>query len=275
MSDRMTNTEIEDVLSSIRRLVSEEQRYPFRSERGARTETPAPATSGEPVDKLVLTPAFRIPQDPPAASPAPQSAANDDAAESPEPAAPALHDRIAVLEATVTSATGEFEPDGSEVAPSAYLSEPLPEPQDEDEAAEAPMAVSAEEEPPEPPLAFTARSRAYRDEAEDTAPEAAPAAPAAPGPATAGWQKKPEPVPQFAHHRSAGEGPEAAPPEATPVFGETEPEELDEEALREIIRSVIREELQGTLGERMTRNLRKLIRAEIKLALAGQQFGGE
>lgn len=37
----------------------------------------------------------------------------------------------------------------------------------------------------------------------------------------------------------------------------------DEAVLREIIRDVIREELQGALGERITRNLRKLVRAEV------------
>lgn len=38
---------------------------------------------------------------------------------------------------------------------------------------------------------------------------------------------------------------------------------LDEEALRERINAIVREELQGELGERISRNLRKLIRREI------------
>jgi hypothetical protein len=38
---------------------------------------------------------------------------------------------------------------------------------------------------------------------------------------------------------------------------------LDEEALREMINAIVREELQGELGERISRNLRKLIRREI------------
>ena len=41
---------------------------------------------------------------------------------------------------------------------------------------------------------------------------------------------------------------------------------FDEEALREIVRDIIREELQGTLGERITRNVRKLVRAEVARA---------
>ncbi len=38
---------------------------------------------------------------------------------------------------------------------------------------------------------------------------------------------------------------------------------LDEEALRDVINSIVREELQGELGDRISRNLRKLIRREI------------
>ena len=38
---------------------------------------------------------------------------------------------------------------------------------------------------------------------------------------------------------------------------------LDEESLRELINGIVREELQGELGERINRNLRKLIRREI------------
>jgi hypothetical protein len=47
---------------------------------------------------------------------------------------------------------------------------------------------------------------------------------------------------------------------------------LDEEALSEIVRNLIREELQGALGERITRNVRKLVRAEINRALAARAF---
>ncbi len=43
---------------------------------------------------------------------------------------------------------------------------------------------------------------------------------------------------------------------------------LDEETLREIIVDVVREELQGVLGQRITRNVRKLVRREVRLALA-------
>jgi len=38
---------------------------------------------------------------------------------------------------------------------------------------------------------------------------------------------------------------------------------LDEEALRSVVNTIVREELQGELGDRISRNLRKLIRREI------------
>lgn len=47
---------------------------------------------------------------------------------------------------------------------------------------------------------------------------------------------------------------------------------MDEEALRDIIAEVVREELQGDMGVRITRNVRKLVRREIRLALAAQDI---
>jgi hypothetical protein len=47
---------------------------------------------------------------------------------------------------------------------------------------------------------------------------------------------------------------------------------LNEDVLREIVRDMIREEFQGNLGERITRNVRKLVRAEINRALLSRDF---
>ena len=47
---------------------------------------------------------------------------------------------------------------------------------------------------------------------------------------------------------------------------------IDEQVLRDLVRDLIREELQGALGERITRNVRKLVRAEIARALAAQEL---
>ncbi len=47
---------------------------------------------------------------------------------------------------------------------------------------------------------------------------------------------------------------------------------IDEEALRKLVAEVIRQELQGALGERITRNVRKLVRREIYRILASEDF---
>lgn len=47
---------------------------------------------------------------------------------------------------------------------------------------------------------------------------------------------------------------------------------VDEDALREIISDVVREELQGEMGKRITRNIRKLVRREIRIALATDEI---
>lgn len=47
---------------------------------------------------------------------------------------------------------------------------------------------------------------------------------------------------------------------------------LDEQALHEIVRQTLRAELQGELGERITRNVRKLVRAEINRALMARDL---
>ncbi|MEX0327352.1 MAG: hypothetical protein AB3N07_01410 [Ruegeria sp.] len=45
---------------------------------------------------------------------------------------------------------------------------------------------------------------------------------------------------------------------------------LDEEALSELVAQIVRKELQGALGEGITRNIRKMVRREINKALAEQ-----
>jgi len=234
MSDPLTRAEIEDVLSSIRRLVSEEGRLPRAAAAGG----------GE---RLVLTPAQRIPaaQDAaaairaaarrlaePAAAGAPPSAlaavpvpmgataasqapSVPPAAERAEARSPTLEEAIAELEAAVAASHGEWEPDGSEAA-----ADPVP--------------------PPPPRLPGAARAATGR---------AAPDLPAANVHRLTGLPDRP---------------PAAAPVASAPG--------LDADALRELVVEIVREELQGALGERITRNVRKLVRAEIARALASRQF---
>ena len=49
-------------------------------------------------------------------------------------------------------------------------------------------------------------------------------------------------------------------------------EYFDEEMLRDLVGEIVRAELQGALGERITRNVRKLVRREIHRALTSQEL---
>ena len=50
--------------------------------------------------------------------------------------------------------------------------------------------------------------------------------------------------------------------------------EQDEFALPALVARVVREELQGDLGQRITSNLRKLVRREIRMILAAEKLDG-
>lgn len=50
---------------------------------------------------------------------------------------------------------------------------------------------------------------------------------------------------------------------------------LDEEALRGVVNAIVREELQGEMGDRISRNLRKLVRREIALVLREERESAE
>lgn len=56
-------------------------------------------------------------------------------------------------------------------------------------------------------------------------------------------------------------------PDASPIPGL-----IDEDTLRVLVSDIVRQELQGALGERITRNVRKLVRREIHRALMSQDF---
>ncbi len=58
--------------------------------------------------------------------------------------------------------------------------------------------------------------------------------------------------------------------DASPVLGDDAI--IDEDMLREMVADIVRQELMGALGERITRNVRKLVRREIHRALSAQEF---
>ncbi len=54
--------------------------------------------------------------------------------------------------------------------------------------------------------------------------------------------------------------------------GDALPAGLDEARLRQLVAEVVREELQGALGERVTRNVRKLVRRELQRILTSEEL---
>ncbi|MDK3020016.1 hypothetical protein [Pseudodonghicola flavimaris] len=77
-------------------------------------------------------------------------------------------------------------------------------------------------------------------------------------------------------------GERTASPDTLDAVTETTPDEaplmaeedtiLDEDSLRELVAEIVRQELQGALGERITRNVRKLVRREIHRVMAVQDL---
>jgi hypothetical protein len=216
MADHKTNVEIEDILSSIRRLVSDEARAPLVRQP----------------PRLVLTAADRIDR-PPVPRPAPPAASTSTPCSQPpaapegtppdHPAAPddLLEQRIAELEAMLGLSPAMVEPD-------------------EGDPALAPPAVR------------------HRPE-----PAAAPAHAAPEPPHAAAPPREAEPV--EAQTRK-DDRPDRLDPEGS------DPGILDEARLRAMVRDILRQELQGPLGERITHNIRKLVRAEIARALAAREL---
>jgi hypothetical protein len=255
MSDPVTNVEIEDVLASIRRLVLEGAAPPVASvpANGAGRPEPVP-------DRLVLTPALRVvePRSPvagmavaaiPEAEVIPQAVEPDDGDVLRDPgAADDAAARAGLIEAALDPRADDWEPDGSENVPVMDWSRTTPD--------DAPVFRSRH-------LAPLRLDRRIPAEAEPPF--------------------RHTPLPEVALNDA---GPVQADPDGLDAFarGATEAEEdeadlrafldratVDEEMLRRIVTQVLQQELQGALGERITRNVRKLVRREINRALMDDQ----
>lgn len=322
MSDPMTNTEIEDVLSSIRRLVSEELRpqqqarvLPDPISTAARPTTPAPGQAG----KLLLTPALRVVaaeesdpitnetadlySDPADDVVAPVGAAQDGGLWSDVGAADA-----STADDLPDDTFGQAD-DAAETADVQYVVSRLGAAVAGDDEWESPVgdlddfgstALSAGANPvtgsdapvygrPEPlgsrlhlsvplsdesdflditdePLVADEMIGAGIDDLSETmqAPQAVPLRRAVP-PSDDDWADAAE-----AEVRAELE--QGIEDEAVENVYEQSEVAFDEEVLRDLVRDIIREELSGSLGERITRNVRKLVRAEIARALAVREF---
>ncbi len=239
MSEPVTNTDIEDVLSSIRRLISDNP--------GKENDSDAPAASA---DKLVLTPAFRVldgdggdggdgGENTPESS-APEQADSGSAQDVTQGvAAPdtpdleigdkdGLEQRIAELEAAIGESYEEWEPDGSEY-------------EDGDAAASLHPA-------PEAPAQWDVIDDQEAQEATITAM-----------PSPAGIVLEAEEI--FDEEGEADDD----------MAEDADADEelvIDEEMLREIVAQLVREQLKGQIGEKITRSIRRMVRREIRLALA-------
>lgn len=286
MSEALSSSEIEDVLSSIRRLVSDDLRPST-----VRTGQPAPRPADE-AEKLLLTPALRVVQ-----------AENAAAADEPRP----IDDVVATVSAGVAQQADDWESETGDSLP--------------DTGAEAPMAevwtdaptVDAYAEPVsfiyvDKPAAAEAEAVEVAQDAEGDAVDVVASGAAEEAVPLPGWAQSPtgeeedqpradpwaggtvEPDRAWADEAEAevlqeltgaqagrvGEQPprQAEPDHSSPDadFPDDAPLPVDEAMLREIVRDVLREELQGRLGERITRNIRKLVRAEIARVMASEDL---
>lgn len=291
MSEALSSSEIEDVLSSIRRLVSDDLR-PLA--KGAQ-----PASEPE---KLLLTPALRVVQSNPPAEPA---------------SPPALDEVLASVSARVDAQGEEWEAETGDLSLEAVDTGVgqdwmLPEELLQDAEEVGPVEVSRAEADfaaeTAALLGRVAEPLAIVEEDGDDLELEAPHFVAHPRRVEAvglpGWAQTAEhegedgprdepwiggavePDRAWADEAEAavleelataapGALPEADYPSDADEFLLNSAEQevpFSEEVLREIVRDVLREELQGRLGERITRNIRKLVRAEIARVMATDEF---
>ncbi|MBI1172099.1 hypothetical protein GC209_11920 [bacterium] len=289
MSGRTGSGEIEDILTSIRRLVSEDLR-----------PAPRPKIVSKMVveDKLILTPALRVVSSRPARlAPAdPTEAAAP--ARPPSAPLPRLHlgaeleippatpDVVSTLSQAVDrqtgldwdSETGDPEPDITSLDWSSFTFARR-------SMQETWIARTAAVTPMEPAPIKTAPDTSAQGTAEpeaatwhDEIPEATWAEAATPEndlpeydlpEADADWADEAEAEVIASLQQLEVEAASPAPEDLTGAVQE-EDNIFSEQVLRELVRDLIREQLQGDLGERMTRNIRKLVKAEIARAVAVQ-----
>ena len=242
MTKSISNVEIEDVLASIRRLVSATP-----EEAGETDARIAPVS-----DRLVLTPAQRV------VSGRPVEPATEDMADEVEPeTADDLQDPLAETHAEEDNSTALA--DDVDAADAPKSDEPAPR-RIEETLAELEAAVDDAAFTWEPDVDVTA-SEALTDAATpviDLRPNEGEAR-------FASTRARPQADPAPDHDDDS-----AAPDDLDSYLGELG--SMDEDALRALVAEMIRSELRGPLGERITRNVRKLVRREIYRVLSSQDL---
>lgn len=281
MSDPVSNAEIEDVLSSIRRLISESKATDGRADSGK-------------AEKLVLTPAFRVhdessvkpsgtaddrnpaPEQSTASATPPQNTPeeradpgeaerrgpvfshrgytvspddevedySEDMSASPDHAA-SLTGRVSEFEKVVNSPDDVWEADGGdETTQTDVLMFHAARLKTEDE-----NTIVGESEPEK----WSAKST---DDDADEAPFMAVADPE---------DVEPAPPARIVEHQ-----PERMPPSPVGREGEIVGDDtdiIDEEVVQAMVARLVREELQGEVGEKITQSIRRFVRREIERAL--------
>ncbi len=314
MSEPMSSGEIEDVLSSIRRLVSEDLRPAVP--KPADPSPVLPQSSG----KLLLTPAFRVVGGAESA-PAPMRSAPPQA----EAARPQA-DEGPFSEDAEAAEIEDVLPENSEAYTEEVNAAPIHSTEEEEDwlPEEAPMEADHDLPEWETPKAAQKSGAAAQlnrvvseigaavvDDADEWEPETGDMPVSSLSWKAPEWVEEAEVVADSVEAaerdavaraladkaeaaavaeimaRAAAAKAEAAakaaaqPAEEAREESKSEPEAdlfaedegyFDETVLRDLVRDLIREELSGTLGERITRNVRKLVRAEINRALTARDF---
>ncbi|MBU2959593.1 hypothetical protein KO516_01885 [Citreicella sp. C3M06] len=301
MSDPVTNLEIEDVLSSIRRLVSED----------ARPRSEPPTEAPERPDRLVLTPAQRVndvakggqdPEMPVADAATPQASEDTRDAKffkpEPELTTAAVDERSGFITRLVSDEVERMLAAQEDSAPESDV-DVAPDPAEDSLSAKiarlealiargaAPEAQAEQGENPAS-ATFVHRARDSLDWEDHVAHEDAdtfviesPGADKA-DPATDVAESTQERVETVTPPALVLGGPPWRGSQVEggakdlPVDARKEPgtavATIDEEMLRDMVGSIVRQELQGALGERITRNVRKLVRREIHRMLVSHEL---
>ena len=318
MSNPVTNVEIEDVLSSIRRLVSEEP-------------NPKPAAQTEEASRFVLTPAFRVATDSDSvaavqpddelsetvgsefavpeseiggtehadgmdveSSDDPTALADEaepDVLATDDPVTQAIQEaevatqftsfehRVVELEQAVEETEDDWEPDGSEPdtdeIPDRHIFQST-----RVARADAALEQDGDINAPVSDLEQSFEDKLFEEmEAERLASD---------GPEVGDSDKADAGDDQVIAHEATELAVVDAPDVAEPDVAEPDETDdgtkleseillldeqiMDEEALSELVTDIVRRELQGSLGERITRNVRRMVRREIQRAMALKDF---
>jgi hypothetical protein len=176
-----------------------------------------------------------------------------------------LEQRIAELETAVGAQSYEWEPDGSEDL-EAEIPRSMPRAFAEPGARVLHFRVPQEDDPAMSP---SDQGRDHIDDAEVI--EETPAAPTAAAIDDFPPAQEAE-IEDMAAAEEVAADPNPSLEEELALAGYADEDMMDEEALRELVAQVIREELQGAMGERITRNVRRLVRREVQRALTLREF---